>query len=348
VHGQTLSASARTSHTAPIAPPTEWHSTAIRHMVLLGPTASGKTDLACELAARRPEAELVSVDSMSVYRYLDIGTAKPTAQQRKRARYHLLDLVDPAEEFTLRQFQDAAREAMVEIEGQGHRALLVAGTALYLRAIVDDLDLPGRWPQISESLEEEASQSSGLERLYRRLERLDPVAAARICSNNRRRIVRALEVTIGSGRRFSSFGPGLQSHPATRFVMVGIAFDPAVCDLQIETRWKAMLESGLLDEVRELSRRQEGVSRTARQALGYRELLSHVEDGVPLEEAVSEALRRTKAFARRQWRWFRRDPRVIWLDSSSDPVVQLLELWDATSGPTERHVPSTSGGRLGL
>jgi tRNA dimethylallyltransferase len=346
VQGQTLSVTSPTSTTAPAVPPTSRYDTVARHMVLLGPTASGKTDLAFELAARRPEAELVSVDSMSVYRYLDIGTAKPTEQQRRRARYHLLDLVDPAEEFTLRQFQDAARQAMTEIEGRGHRALLVAGTALYLRAIVDDLELPGRWPYISESLEEEASQSGGLDRLYRRLEQLDPVAAARICSNNRRRIVRALEVTIGSGRRFSSFGPGLQSHPATRFVMVGIAFDPAVCDAQIEARWDAMLEAGLLDEVRELSRRQEGLSRTARQALGYRELLSHVEDGVPLEEAVSEALRRTRAFARRQWRWFRRDPRVIWLDSSSDPVAQLVELWDTTSGPTGRYVPSASGGRL--
>jgi tRNA dimethylallyltransferase len=316
------------------------------HVVLLGPTASGKSAIAHELATRRPEAELISVDSMGVYRNLDIGTAKPTEQQRRSVPYHLLDLVDPEEEFTLRQFQDAARAALGRIESTGHRALLVAGTALYLRAVVDDLDLPGRWPHISQNLEEEASQSGGLDRLYRRLERLDPLAAERICASNRRRVVRALEVTIGSGRPFSSFGPGLRCHPPTRFLMVGITFDPSVHDRRIEARWSAMLEAGLLEEVCELARRKGGISRTARQALGYRELLAHVENGVPLEEAASEALRRTKAFARRQWRWFRRDPRVIWLEPSSDGFTQLVELWDSTARGALRHAHVSVDGRL--
>jgi tRNA dimethylallyltransferase len=301
-----------------------------RHLALLGPTASGKSALAFELATCIPDIELVSVDSMGVYRHLDIGTAKPTAEQRGRVPCHLLDLVEPDEEFTLRQFQDAAREALDGIEARGHHALLVGGTALYLRAVVDDLELPGRWPALARSLEEEADLPGGLEQLYSRLEALDPLAAARILPGNRRRIVRALEVTIGSERAFSSFGPGLRAHPPTRFVMVGIPFEPALHDFLIEKRFGAMLAAGLLEEVRSLARRPSGISRTARQALGYRELLEHVEQGVPLEHSITETLRRTKAFARRQWRWFRRDPRITWLDPSGDLLSQLVEAWDST------------------
>jgi tRNA dimethylallyltransferase len=305
-----------------------------RHIALVGPTAAGKSALAVDLAQRRGDAELVSVDSMGVYRHMDIGTAKPNPRERARVRYHLLDLVEPREEFTLRQFQEAARQALGDIETRGHRALLVGGTALYLRAVVDDLEVPGKWTDLAHALEAEAHEPGGARRLYRRLEGLDPVAAARMLPGNTRRVVRALEVTVGSGRRFSSFGPGLDCYGPTNFVLVGIRFDASVYDARIEERFRAMLDQGLLEEVRALRSRTGGMSRTARQALGYRELLAHLEDGVPLDEAVAEAVRRTKAFARRQWRWFRRDPRVTWLDPGRDYSVQLAELWDATSEAT--------------
>lgn len=314
-----------------------------RHVVLLGPTASGKSSLALELAKHRGEAELVSVDSMSVYRGLDIGTAKPSPAKRALVPHHLIDVADPSEEFTLRQFQDAAREAISLIEARGHRALLVAGTALYLRAIVDDLALPGRWPELKRELELRASSSAGLESLYAELSRLDPEAASYILPGNKRRVVRALEVTIGSGKRFSAYGPGLRFHPPTRFVLVGIRFEPVVHDVRIEKRMMQMLDAGLLDEVVALLQRPGGLSRTARQALAYRELLSHVEDGVPLDEAVAEALKRTKAFARRQWRWFRRDPRIIWLDSSDDSLTQLLRIWDGTTAEAETYASAAAG-----
>ncbi len=307
-----------------------------RHLVLLGPTASGKSRLAVELADQRHDAEIVSVDSMSVYRGLDIGTAKPSPDARARIAHHLLDIVDPSEEFTLRQFQDAARDVIAAIEARGHRALLVAGTALYLRAVVDELDLPGRWPDLHGELEQRAESAQGLRELYAELVARDPVAASRILPHNRRRVVRALEVTIGSGRPFSSFGPGLRSHEPTRFVLVGIPFDATVHDARIERRLQEMMEDGLLEEVRSLWRHPGGLSRTARQALAYRELLSHIEDGVRLDEALAESLRRTKSFARRQWRWFRRDPRVIWLDHSKGALEQLLEVWDQTHGRSGR------------
>jgi tRNA dimethylallyltransferase len=301
-------------------------------MALVGCTASGKSELALGLAARRAEAELVSVDSMSVYRHMDIGTAKPSREDRARVPHHLLDIVDPCEEFTVRQFQEQANQALAQIEERGHRALLVAGTALYLRAVVDELRFPGRWPEVARALQREADRPGGLAGLHSRLARLDPPAAARIEPANRRRLVRALEVTIGSGRRFSSFGPGLDCHLPSRFGLVGLEFEPELHDACIESRFGAMLDAGLVDEVRDLAARPGGISRTARQALGYREVLSHIEQGVPLDEAVSAAVVRTKAFARRQWAWFRRDPRITWLDPSADRLSQLLDLWDASPG----------------
>ncbi|HXQ90817.1 MAG TPA: tRNA (adenosine(37)-N6)-dimethylallyltransferase MiaA [Acidimicrobiales bacterium] len=301
------------------------------HVALVGPTASGKSALALALARRRPDAELVSVDSMCVYRHMDIGTAKPSAAERVEVPYHLLDLVDPDEEFTLGRFQAEARGALEGIETRHRRALLVGGTGLYLRAVVDRLSVPGRFPAVAGALEVEAQTPGGTERLHARLAALDPTAAARMEPTNQRRVVRALEVTLGSGRPFSSFGPGLDAYPPTPFTLVGIRFDAAVHDAMIDERFDRLLDAGFVDEVRGLARRPEGLSRTARQALGYRELLAHVERGVPLDHAVDEAKRRTRAFARRQWAWFRRDPRIAWLDPSHDQLEQLLEAWDGAA-----------------
>lgn len=301
-------------------------------VALVGPTAAGKSALALALARLRPETELVSVDSMSVYRGMDIGTAKPSAADRASVPYHLIDLVDPGDEFSVRQFQTVARAALVEIEQRRHRALLVGGTGLYLRAVIDNLELPGRWPAIAADLSAQADGPGGVETLYSRLGRLDPVAATRMGPGNRRRVVRALEVTLGSGRPFSSFGPGLVVYPPTSIVLVGIRFDPAVHDELIGRRFHALLDAGLLDEVRALASRPGGMSRTARQALGYRELLTHIEDGIPLAEAVDAAIARTRSFARRQWSWFKRDPRIRWLEPDGDLLSGLIGVWDTGAG----------------
>lgn len=265
---------------------------------------------------------------MAVYRHMDIGTTKAPLAERAELRYHLIDLVDPAEEFTVSQFQSAARQVLADIASRGGRALLVGGTGLYLRAVVDDLELPGRWPAVAAELEREADGPGGVPVLHARLAGLDPLAASRITATNRRRVVRALEVTIGSGRPFSSFGPGLDRYGPPSIPMVGIPFDPAAVDAAIARRLARLLDAGLLDEVRALVARPGGLSRTARQALGYRELLAHIEQGAPLQAEVDEAVRRTRALARRQWAWFRRDPRIDWLDPAGDLVAQLLERWD--------------------
>ena len=299
-------------------------------VALVGVTASGKSQLALELAERRGDCEIVSVDSMCVYRGMDIGTSKPDAAARAAVPHHLLDLVDPDEDFTVTQFQQEARAVLADIAARHRHALLVGGTGLYLRSVIDDLTIPGRYPQVAAALEAELDQGrAGVEELHARLTRLDPLGASRMAPTNRRRVVRALEVTLGSGRPFSEFGPGLEAYPANGIAQVGIALAPDESDRRIEARFAAMLDAGLLDEVRTLAARPGGVSRTARQALGYRELLAHVEDGVPLEECREEAVRRTRQFARRQASWFRRDPRITW---ASDPVAvcrRLAESLDA-------------------
>jgi len=294
-------------------------------VALVGTTASGKSALAVRVARKVGHVELVSMDSMSVYRGMDIGTAKPAPAVRAELAHHLLDLVDPSEEFTVLRFQREARQALDAVRSRGNRALLVGGTGLYLRSVVDDLELPGRWPSVATSLEAEADGPGGLGALYQRLAVLDPVAAGRIEPTNRRRVVRAMEVTEGSGRPFSSFGPGLGVYPPTLFALIGLRFDPATVDRVIAERFRSWIADGLVEEVRVLAARPAGLSRTARQALGYRELLAHVERGVPLEQCVEEAIRATRRFARRQWAWFRRDPRIRWVEDSEDAEEVLTE-----------------------
>lgn len=282
--------------------------------MVLGPTGSGKSALAMAIARRDASFELVSVDAMCVYREMDIGTAKPSSRDRAEVPHHLLDVVDPSEDYSLTRFQDDCTAAVRDIEQRGKRALLVGGTGLYVRAAVDGLDVPPRFDDIRQSLEAEPDTAA----LHARLAALDPQAAAKMLPNNRRRVVRALEVCLGAGRRFSSFGPGLDAYPDTPFRLLGLWPSRESLAQRIEERFARMMHDGFLDEVRSLAARPGGVSRTARQALGYRQLLEHVEAGRLVDDCVDEAVRITKHFARRQRVWFRRDPRVAWLDPESD------------------------------
>jgi tRNA dimethylallyltransferase len=273
-----------------------------------------------------PDVELVSADSMQVYRGMDIGTAKAGPAERTAVPHHLLDVVDASHDFTVTEFQAAAREVLAGIEARGHRGLLVGGTGLYVRAIVDRLEPPGRHPAVVAELEREPDTAA----LHRRLARLDPVGAARMLPGNRRRVLRALEVTLGSGRPFSSFGPGLGAYPPTPFRMAGLWLPRAVVSRRIADRFDAMVAAGLVAEVERMCLGPGGISRTARQALGYREVLLHVEQGRPLDRCVQEAVRRTRAFARRQRVWWRRDPRLTWFGSAGNPLAvapALLEHW---------------------
>jgi tRNA dimethylallyltransferase len=203
---------------------------------------------------------------------------------------------------------------------------LVGGTGLYLRAVVDDFAIPGRYPEVAAALEAELDEGrAGPADLHARLCELDPVAAARMEPTNRRRVVRALEVTLGSGRPFSTYGPGLEAYPASGTTQVGLSLAPEEVDVRIEVRFGRMVANGLVDEVRALVARPAGMSRTARQALGYREVLAHVEGGAPLVDCMEQAVQHTRQFARRQASWFRRDPRVCWAGTPAQAQALLQE-----------------------
>jgi tRNA dimethylallyltransferase len=262
------------------------------------------------------DVELVSVDSMQVYRGMDIGTAKPTPAERAEIRHHLLDLVEPTDDFTVADFRDAYARALAEIGARGHRALLVGGTGLYHRVVIDEFDLPGEWPDVRMDLESETDTVS----LHERLRRLDPAAAAKIEPANRRRIVRALEVTVGSGRPFSSFGPGVDAYPPSAVAQIGLRWPRAVVADRIAERVHRMVADGLVDEVRRLA--EVGMSRTAQQALGYKEIIAALDGRISEDEAIETILTRTRQFAVRQERWFRRDPRVRWIDVERDAVAE--------------------------
>jgi len=270
------------------------------------------------------DAEIVSIDAMQVYRGMNIGTASPSDDERAAVVHHLIDIVDPDQEFTVARFQSAFASVVADLEARSRRAVLVGGTGLYLRAVTDGLTLPGQWPEIRRRLEGEA-EVEGPERLHERLRERDPLAASRMESTNTRRIVRALEVIEGSGRPFSSFGPGFDSYPQTGVVQVGLRWPRDVLARRIESRVRSMIAAGWVEEVRTLleSSRSVSLSRTAAQALGYKEIIDHLQGHLSLEETIEEIVLRTRQFAVRQERWFRRDPRIKWFDVDHDPAAEL-------------------------
>lgn len=301
-------------------------------VALVGATASGKSLLAHALALQlSPEVELICVDAMTVYRGMDIGTAKPSSKQQREVRYHMLDLVEPNEEYTVAAFQHVERDVRRDVWAREHAVLYVGGTGLYARAVFDDFEIPAQYPEVRRALEQRAQ--THLDDLFRELSVLDPVAASRMEPTNERRIVRALEVCRGSGRPFSSFGPGLETYPEGGVIQVGLRRPMEELDARIEHRFREWMAAGLLDEVRQLASLPGGLSRTARQAVGYKELLGNVERDVPLEQCVTEAIGASRRLARRQRSWFERDPRIEWFDdveAASDRICQLLTNEGAT------------------
>jgi len=293
-------------------------------VVIVGPTASGKSSVAMAVAQAETSAQnpvhIVAVDAMQVYRDMNIGTAKPTLQDQSLVPHHCLDLVDSHERFTVAEFKKSATVALDEIAKVGGRALFVAGTGLYLRAVIDDLVLPGEFAETRITLEQETNTAV----LFARLTELDPQAAQKIEQSNRRRIVRALEVCIGSGKPFSSFGPGTSAYPDNGVIQIGLRWSRERLAQRVADRVHAMMSDGLLAEVTALRNSKNGLSRTAAQALGYKELLVYLDGKMGLDEAVNQTIIHTRQFAVRQERWFRRDPRIKWVSISEDPVAEIV------------------------
>ena len=299
-------------------------------LALVGPTASGKTEAGILLAGSLG-AEICSVDSMLVYRGMDIGTAKPTALQRATVPHHLLDLAEPSNRFTVARFQELARETIADVRARGAEPLLVGGSGLYLRAVADDLRFPGEDPEVRAELEREAG-AAGLERLYVRLLALDPVAAAKIDPGNVRRVVRALEVPAITGSEFSSFASAWDVYEPTRLRAAGVLIEGPDLAARIDGRVSAMFAAGWLAEVRGLLERGFGPWLTSSQAIGYSELARHLDGRLTLEEAWTQTVKRTRNLARRQMAWFRRDPRIRWFESGSGGATDAIEDIEAYLG----------------
>ncbi len=296
-------------------------------LVIVGPTAVGKTELALEIAEALG-GEIVSADSMQVYRGLDIGTAKPTHEQRSRVPHHLVDIVEPEEDYNVALFQRDARNVISEIDQRGRIPMLVGGTGFYVHAVVDVTPLPEVPPDMEfrQSLREEADRL-GSTLLHQRLQRVDAEAAGRIHPNDIKRVIRALEVVRATGQPLSSFlspetltAKGhsicLDQSPSTGYnaVIHGLTRSRDSLYQRIERRVDRMLTEGFLDEVQNLNRRGCRRGMVSMQGLGYRHALSHFAGEANLTSMVETWKRDTRRFAKRQMTWFRRDARIEWLD----------------------------------
>jgi tRNA dimethylallyltransferase len=291
-------------------------------LALVGPTASGKTEAALQVAEALG-AEILSIDSMQVYRGMDVGTAKPTPEQRAQVPHHLLDLIEPSEAFSVAAFQAVARVAADDVRRRGLRPLLVGGSGLYLRAVVDELEFPGTEPDVRGDLEEEAA-AVGAERMHGRLAEMDPDAASKIEPANVRRTVRALEVAAITGRPFSSYAFAWDSYPPDRVRAAGVRLTPDQLSDRVDARVRGMLAAGWLDEVERLVAGGFGGWLTSSQAIGYAEFARHLESELSLEDAVRQTVKRTRHLARRQMAWFRRDPRIRWFDAGLEGAPSLV------------------------
>ncbi|RZU49638.1 tRNA dimethylallyltransferase [Krasilnikovia cinnamomea] len=287
-----------------------------RVVAVVGPTAAGKSALSLALA-RELGGEVVNADSMQLYRGMDIGTAKLTPAERAGVPHHLLDIWDVTEPASVAEYQRLARAAVDGILARGRVPLLVGGSGLYVRAVLEEFSFPGTDPVIRARLEAELADS-GPGELHRRLAALDAVAAERILPSNGRRIVRALEVIELTGAPFTAALP--DPVPYYDCVQLGVDRDTAELDARIAERVGLMWASGLLDEVRDLARRGLREGRTASRALGYQQALAQLDGALTEEQARQETVQATRRFVRRQRSWFRRDPRVHWLDAASDTL----------------------------
>jgi tRNA dimethylallyltransferase len=292
-------------------------------VAVVGATASGKTDLSLDLAEQLG-GEILNTDAMQLYRGMDIGTAKLPVDQRRGIPHHLLDVLDVTETATVAEFQARAREVVDDCRRRGVVPVLVGGSALYTRAVLDRFEFPGTDPALREHLESELA-AHGPAELHRRLREADPEAAERIAVANGRRIVRALEVVTLTGRPFAASLPEPQYVYADA-VQVGVRIPRPVLDERIERRVRDMWDAGLVEEVRRLERAGLREGRTANRALGYQQVLALLDGRCTEEEAFDATVTGTRRFARRQESWFTKDPRITWVGwDDPDRVARTVE-----------------------
>ena len=287
-------------------------------IVIVGPTAVGKTEIGVK-AAQMIDGEIISGDSMQVYKFMDIGTAKPSEEEMGGIPHHLIDSINPDEEFNVAVFQKLVEKYLINIHNKGKLPIIVGGTGLYIRSVIDYYDFtpPGENPSKREELRK-LSEEQGTEPLVKLLQNIDPVSAGRIHHNDTRRLIRALEVYYATGRPISEF----QYHserlpPKYDLAYFGLTMDRERLYQRIEKRVDVMISRGLVDEVKKLLEMGYGTHHTSMQAIGYKEIIDYLNGMYSLEEAVELIKRNTRRFAKRQLTWFRQDSRIRWKDVES-------------------------------
>jgi len=295
----------------------------MRPIAIVGPTATGKSELAVALAEAL-HGEVINADAMQLYRGMDIGTAKITEVERRGVPHHLLDVLDVTETASVAAYQRDTRAVVERLLAAGTVPILVGGSGLYVRAVLDELEFPGTDPGIRANLERELAEV-GVAVLHERLTTLDPIAATAILPSNGRRVVRALEVIELTGRPFSATMP--RPGPA-RYdtVQLGLDTDTEELDRRVEARVARMFDDGLVDEVRDLEKKGLRDGRTASRALGYQQVLDELAADHDMTAAAAATAQATRRFVRRQRSWFRRDKRITWLDPGADRVRAALAL----------------------
>jgi len=292
-------------------------------IVISGATATGKSAVSIALA-QAIDAEVINADSMQVYRGMDIGTAKITLDERHGVPHHMLDVLDVNQDSTVAWYQSAAREAIDEIHSRGKSVVMVGGTGLYIKAVIDELNFPDTDPMVRHTLNKEAEEL-GIDAMFARLEKLDPAAALAIDRANLRRIIRALEVIEITGQPFTANLPREDSVRFPNARQFGLVMDRELLSERIDARVNTMFEQGLVAEVQNLMNQGLLEGRTAQRALGYAQVISHVKGEISLDAAIEETKRATRQYARRQETWFSRDARIKWISPRQPRMESILE-----------------------
>jgi tRNA dimethylallyltransferase len=292
-------------------------------VVISGATATGKSALSVELA-QAIDAEIINADSMQVYRGMDIGTAKISAEERNGISHHMLDVLNVSQDSTVAWYQSEARRVIDEVHSRGKNVVMVGGTGLYIKAVIDELNFPDTDPMVRHTLNAEAEEL-GIDAMFARLEKLDPAAALAIDRANLRRIIRALEVIEITGKPFTANLPREESirYPDAR--QFGLVMNRDDLSDQIDLRVNAMFDKGLVAEVQKLVADGLLQGRTAQRALGYAQVISYLNGEISLDAAIEETKRATRQYARRQETWFSRDTRITWLSTRQPRLESILE-----------------------
>jgi tRNA dimethylallyltransferase len=300
----------------------------MKTIVICGATATGKSDLAVALA-QEIGAEIINADSMQIYKGMDIGTAKLAPAERGGIEHHLLDILAVSQDSTVAWYQELARQSVTQIHGRGKNAIIVGGTGLYIKSILDDLNFPDTDADVRQKLTEEAKEF-GIVQLFQRLEQLDPAAAAAIDRQNERRVIRALEVIEITGKPFTANLPREDSSLYPDALQFGLVMDRAELGERVEARVDRMWETGFVDEVDRLIDEGITTATTARRALGYAQIIAMRSGEISEDLAIEETKRATRQYVRRQETWFSRDARINWISPTQPRLETVLEKINST------------------